>query len=519
MVENLLYLQFLLSGAFGFVENTYIQLQDCCKYKQEGIVFIIDRENSDYEEARQEGFKENVMSTISIHGAIMNNEGFPIVASKSVVKTLLNYIDFHPELIKRKEYIFSHLEIRELEDFYVLFPPGTPTEGFNIKNLRQIQWEQVYHYVPKCDHLMSIEKVLEKLFKRDSHVSWMVYCNGHGLINDSIAGLQISDFKKFLAFLEKKINTKILLYNSCYCGGINKIKAFEEQANDKSMIQRNYPFPIIALSPTDANASMTSKYPIDFDRLFSSLTNVKFVMPDYYTILIDALFLKSHSSSPENPEIVVGNFPQIRLPGTEWFSIAGINRIAINKNDEYLVISEVMGKTREKELKIKKTAKAIFLYTPIIPFKLTIPKTKAQMRMVCMDASNAYHFSEIDAPDLTFIDLCKIFAPLSDNKDITFYIDTLIYKDKIMHNCVLDMFLEEENRFTFQLVRSRDAFFADTDPGFLYRTTIDVQNYNEAVLEEEGESIAPESHKFDSLSELKQVLAQRVQDNKKLKEK
>jgi hypothetical protein len=512
MVENSLYLQFLLSGVFGFVENTYIQLQDCCKYKQQGIIFVIDRENQDYEDAKKTNFDEPFMSTVILTGAIMNNNGFPIIASKSVVKALLKYHDFHdPD--RATGYIKSRFKIKQLEDFYILFPINTSIEGLNGENLSEIDWGQVDVYVPGGDNSSPIENILEKLFKRNSRILWMVYCIGHGVINNSITGLRISDFTKFMGFLEKKINTKILLYHSCYAGGVNKIKAFEEQASDKSAVQRYYSFPIIALSPADAPASLIGEHLILFNNLFSSLASIKFDMPDYYQILSNANFLKL-SVDEKNTLFLVSNFPQIRLPGTEWFSTTGINRIATNKNDDYAVISKVMGKTREKELKIKKTVKAIFLYAPIIPFKLTIPKPDAQMRMVCMDASDAYHFSQINAPELTFIDLCKFFAPLKgiEGKDTTFYIDKLVYKNKVMKNCVFSMYYENQDKFTFHLIAqdSKNAFFASAHPKRLSETTLDVSNYVEVALGKKIEVEMPEAHTPDSLDALKKVFAKRA---------
>ncbi len=230
--------------------------------------------------------------------------------------------------------------------------------------------------------------------------------------------------------------------------------------------------------------------------------------PDYYKLLYNNNFLASFDMTVDNQEIAVTNFPQIRLPRTEWFSIEGINRLAENKNQDYHVISKTQGLTREKALKIKDTAKAIFLYATSVPFTLIIPKTKAQIRLVCMEPFDKYFFKDIDAPELDFIDLCKIFAPLSNTRDYTFYIDTLRYKRGIFKGCVFKILRNMEAVVDFELTHrgSDQIISARTMSAELNDTTIKVELLEDRSAYEKETFEVPKYLQDDRLVAVKQML-------------
>ena len=88
MVSNL-YLSFLLPATFGFTENLLIQLEDCCKYKDQGIIFIVDRNNSEYIKLEKRNFNTFHALGISLFASFQNARNSIIVASKSVVSEVV----------------------------------------------------------------------------------------------------------------------------------------------------------------------------------------------------------------------------------------------------------------------------------------------------------------------------------------------------------------------------------------------------------------------------------------------
>lgn len=89
---------------------------------------------------------------------------------------------------------------------------------------------------------------LEKLLSVHTKDRWIVYATGHGHPQShkqgaNIAGLKIDEFKKMLLYLHEQVQTKLLVYSSCYGGGVHTIEPY---AN----IQLNYP--VIVTATTDA---------------------------------------------------------------------------------------------------------------------------------------------------------------------------------------------------------------------------------------------------------------------------
>lgn len=499
MIENTFYTSLLLSGAFGFMENLYIQLQDCCKYKDQGVIIIVDREGQDYEAMEKNNFKNYAATPLDLHQALTDGKNALIVASKTIA-TALKKLSNH--YAKNPKSTFAGWKIYELEDFYIFTHQDhyNSYEDINFKQFIVKTWDEVEQYTPATKNATPIHTILSRIFispvsKSSPINSWMIYLTGHGLPRKFIAGLEIDEFQKFLDFFAKNVFTKIFIYDSCYAGGFNKQLAFEEDIdiniNEDTFyyINKSYSFPIITLSSSGAETKRNSKFFIQFDQLFSDLAKNRHSLPNYYQILSEANLLRSFYETDDNEEIQVSNFPQLRLPRSEIFSIEALNNLT--KNPDYVVISKVQAQTQEQFLNIPQQAKAIFLYTPIIPFKLILPaKPQTTQRMVCMDDSDAYHFSEIDASGLTLPDLCKLCAPLSAVREFYFYIDklTLTHEKTVLYNCLLKMFKGSDQTFDFELIGKKSGdqnylrFSAQTDINSLARTTIEITNYKQEEL-------------------------------------
>lgn len=82
---------------------------------------------------------------------------------------------------------------------------------------------------------------------------WVLYLSAHGYPCDEeqktalVSGMTVSEFRSFLEFLDTKMNTTLLAYNSCFAGGTDGLSVYKKDGRDLS-----FSYPIIMTSITDA---------------------------------------------------------------------------------------------------------------------------------------------------------------------------------------------------------------------------------------------------------------------------
>lgn len=453
-------------------------------YHPQGIIIIIDRQNVDYEEAQSEKFDKIGTLTSEVLYALLNNEKTPILVSKSLLTAFIRwYLWQSDKNLKTKVFnLKKSLIIKEYEDFYLLVKNDWEQQGnigFRLAHLKDSTWGNAATFnPPKQINNTPIKDILENIFvnknefKQDTSPIipyWMVYVSGHGQA-DVVAGLSLNEFKQFTNFLKNQINTKILIYGSCYAGGLNKLKAFQDIYREgllkeqALLYQESFPFPIIMLSITDSpiftNIAFPFAYPIapfNYDFLFKQLAQSSNNIPDYYAIIKESNFLTSPEKDPTGKlDIILNNFPQIRLPNTEWFSVAALNDIKTHK--DYIVISKVEAQTRRKALIVPNNIASVFIYSPTIPFNITVEHSNNERiaRFIPMDFIKQIHMAELNLPNLDFKNVCRLFMPLSQDLNLRYFIDSLTFnhnnKTVVLKNCFFVSYLSSNNHdFKFKL--------------------------------------------------------------------
>src|SRR5579872_3013589 len=213
---------------------------------------------------------------------------------------------------------------------------------------------------------------------------WVIFVGGHGKRDYSIVNILLNDFKKLLEFLDKQINTLLLLVKSWYFVGVNSKKIY---GDIKLGTQEYYSFPIVVQGINDISVT-SSNQTIDFpaweqDKTIKIMTHMDFVdffqkiktLEDNYSEIIKTIL-----------EDYIENIPQIKFPGIEWFSLMEVDKKVVS-------IGSILAKTRnsQKPLDIvkffKKDPEVILLYTEDIPFDLIINSTKLKA-IVSMVSSN-----------------------------------------------------------------------------------------------------------------------------------
>ncbi len=398
---------------------------------------MLDRTNKEYAMSQNKEIPEKLKPiplTKQLYFTILRSPSAPILFSKSLAIHVFKKLQASKHVAIMKE----HFIIREIDGLYCMYDKNweetAAAHGIKLGNLKKVTWDEVSeNAVASLSKIYpSFEQTISNFFfskQEDASnvIDWIVYLVGHGA-RDIIADSTIEEFKTFTHFLQYKLRTKILICMSCYAASENKIKAFEEQdkkqfENDKNSIyQTTFSFPIVFFGTSNygTQSAMKLDQSIDFDYLFAELSKESRSTPNYYAIFTTANFMSNNF----NPLL---NMPQIRLPNTQWFSIANLDKSLIEK--DYVVISKTQSKTREKPLTISDNTKGIFIYSPTIPFPLIFKNNNLSLpKIIIMDKMRKLHIAEIDASELTFQQICYVFMPLGPVLSIMIYIDSLIFK-------------------------------------------------------------------------------------------
>jgi hypothetical protein len=250
--------------------------------------------------------------------------------------------------------------------------------GLKINHMETITIEQIVKtkeslfadYFVEAMNFIFCTKSDYRIAKLNSY-EWVVYIHGHGAINAMVTGLRLNDFQQFLTFLENKIKTRLLMYESCFAVGVNSDKIF---GNMKSLVKAQYSFPIIMQGVNDAAATVTD--PTININSWRENKEINFdVNPHYFNFFTMAKQIKEGKFKNLFYSETLFNIPQIKLPGIEWLSVDIVK-------DSIVSIGSILVKTHDpqKPLDIvsffKKDPKIILLYADDIPFELVINSNK-----------------------------------------------------------------------------------------------------------------------------------------------
>jgi len=133
---------------------------------------------------------------------------------------------------------------------YILFVQSENRQDFNYNDLVEVSDIKKF-IVRSKNESFDLLSVLSEILKKD--VLWSFYITGHGDHADAqdttetIVGMPLIEFKKFILFLEKNIKTNLLLYSSCFSSGLNLMEPYQNMDSYK-----NLSYTIITTCLTDA---------------------------------------------------------------------------------------------------------------------------------------------------------------------------------------------------------------------------------------------------------------------------
>jgi hypothetical protein len=124
----------------------------------------------------------------------------------------------------------------------ILFVPV----GLHYKINPYYQIDDMHENFKVSDKKSNVVQSLDKLLM--GHDRWVIYLTGHGHPKNGkqaayIAGLKAEDFKKLLEYFNNVMNIRLVVYSSCFGGGVHTVEPYEN-------LQLTYPIIVTAL--TDA---------------------------------------------------------------------------------------------------------------------------------------------------------------------------------------------------------------------------------------------------------------------------
>ena len=244
--------------------------------------------------------------------------------------------------------------------------------------------------------------------------SWALFVTGHGEYQRSIVGVSIDKFGQILNFLTQKIHCVLFIYSSCYAAGSNAVTAYNE---NKSLITKSLPFAIITQAITDAPTLATlpkvelkdgalkiSSGHLNFAEFFKLVSRTD--EPHDYLRL-----MKTLSSARELSGVDLANIPQIRVPGTEWFSVLASPK-------EIVGIGSILSKARDAHRPLnlvsyfKTDPKAVLLYAANLPFELILDSKNIESIISMIPGDATHVIDKISAPNKSITDIINLFMTI-----------------------------------------------------------------------------------------------------------
>jgi len=334
---------------------------------------------------------------------------------------------FIPTMPKNDSYNSTYKQLIDASDELQL--------GIKIKKLKEIKdpLSLPVQQINKQTAPSNLAKYLHEILitrhdlpkPHEPYQNWDVCLTGHGtqpiaeigaedritLSKDRlIAGMSPHFFGELLDFLNTKINTRSLYYDSCFSGGF--VKEVYAQNVQNVEIPRNLHFVIIAatifnkettavkmLSPTTKELSTRPNFSLYFNNLNAyfkgsqeqpmTLANaIKPLSQWEYSLDFSSIF----------PDVM--QLPAVRFPNTEWFNVLDVDKKLFRLNKSAIMRAVNSGNNR---LVIPEAVDAILLETPYIPVPLDITGKKMPFLVPQDIYAEGYFFRSIKAENVALV--------------------------------------------------------------------------------------------------------------------
>lgn len=249
--------------------------------------------------------------------------------------------------------------------------------------------------------------LLKNLLAKTESTAWNIFATGHGASREYTCGLTEASFKQLLKFLATGINTRMLVYESCYAAGKMRDYIYED-----GII---YPYLILCQGVGDCEGG-GEEYESAIFKVASNIKNIN----DAHEI----------AGLLPKPQYGVTNIFQIRLPRSKEFIIPPLTS---NGTVSTLCIDN---NTSAEQLN-NPSAPQLILNTTYIPTSLGLPinaKLYNALRGDCWQ-----YLRRMDAQHLSrehFLALLHSFGEYNNAAQQILLIDEVALKNENLENCI-----------------------------------------------------------------------------------
>jgi hypothetical protein len=304
------------------------------------------------------------------------------------------------------------------------------------KTIRKIKTTKSKLFCSLSDYLSYNRKQQEKKQLIEEPV-WSIFMNGHGELRLSIVGITLKDFDQFLSILKIRfINTRLLLYRSCYAAGINAEKIYKSEA---SLMQKIYPFTIIALGLNDTATSGNKTCIQSRDNKLEFYTEAKY---SNFINIINEKQYKEHNRIRDAIEtffskaLQLQNKPQIKKAGFEFFIPY------VSNNKKIISIGSILAKTHSPDtpFRIKDDAIVVLLYAREIPFEIIINPSPSFLGIASMTVGYAIHIiKKIKAENTKYENILEWFMKIKSlGVGKYFFIEKINSSNGTLRNVIIE---------------------------------------------------------------------------------
>ena len=442
------------------------------------------RENKETENKKLnlQKFYDSLKQNHNVEDVITRRKELLTTLNVFETRTLLPFAIFHP--IKEKSFFEKNWTILKTENnsFYLLLPkPYLSSHSIplnnTLKSLDKIGFNKNKWIEASFQEIDSKEKInantityenLTALFSKQTDKYWNIYMEGHGAYKKEIVGLKRDDFFKFLHFLETTLRTNLLLYSTCYGGGITFKEIEEKLSKIKSQQKvKGYPFTIMSAATTDESSlafyekwnkatlkqilklNKDAGYPnlpwsllpseVNFYNFFKQLS-IKRIEPkteiSFFKQLVLHIAPIGELISGDSPTDYLYDLFSIKFPGMPGFRL-----LEIDDKVQVLTIINTIRKEIEKSSIIASDKLAIAVYPNIINAPIIIEGKSLPSIISMSPDQDSHYFSKIDigswnvsSMEKNIVQIILNLAKVPTARKKTFYIEKLTNGEEILED-------------------------------------------------------------------------------------
>ncbi len=253
---------------------------------------------------------------------------------------------------------------------------------------------------------------------------WDIFLTGHGGLK-TIAKMPVDIFSRLLDWLNEKINTRSLFYDTCFGGGTHLTEPYQDlkaASGEQQVLAKDLNYLVISATTFEAPTSISIDLrrtidfrenkpqfkmigDVQFAQYFDRLNHFLATLPgkqkkrtqvEALSDIVRNLIAWQNTFNPASLEWI--NLPAVRFPHTDRF-ITLEDKAIFSINDNAIMRAVNASK---REIIVPEAAKIIVLESTYVPIPIVIKGNKLPL-IIPKSLNTSYFLSELRAPEINFV--------------------------------------------------------------------------------------------------------------------